>query len=265
MATKNIQVDVNGKGLAGVLHVPNQNENNKVPVIIFVHGFVGSKVGEHRLFVKAARYFVDHGYAVLRFDFSGCGESDGDYGEVTLTNQINELKAMIDVATNESLLDGDQITVIGHSLGGAVSALTSAQDQRIQRLMLWSPVARPYEDITRITGKQAVRVAKRVGSFDYLGFSLRHEFFADLKKHAPLVAIRSYHGPVGVIHADDDEQVPKTNAADYVKALEQGRTESVIKDYIATADHTFSGYSYENELFSKSLAWLRQTTTTLTR
>ena len=70
----------------------------KYPLIIICHGFIGSKVGVDRLFVKAAEEFTMDGAIVLRFDFAGCGESSGNYGETGLDCFIHQLQAVLDSA-----------------------------------------------------------------------------------------------------------------------------------------------------------------------
>ena len=61
-------------------------QDKQVPVVIICHGFIGSKVGQHRIFVKTARELCRAGFAVLRFDYSGCGESTGEYRDTRLSS-----------------------------------------------------------------------------------------------------------------------------------------------------------------------------------
>ncbi|MDV6377804.1 alpha/beta hydrolase [Sporosarcina sp. GW1-11] len=257
---KHLTIRSGENNLSGVLHLPEYTKA-KIPLIICIHGFVGSKVGEHRLFVKAARYFTERGYGVFRFDFSGCGESDGDYGDVTVTKQLREVKDVIDYVSLLRGIDEERVTLIGHSLGGAVASLTAAKDSRVKQLLLWSPVGKPYEDITGILGPKAVHEIFKEGQHDYLGFMISKTFIQDLKKHQPLEEIRSYTGPAHIIHAAADEQIPKEHAVRYSNSLNRReKTESVYAQYIESADHTFSSYSFEDELFSKSSAWLEGNT-----
>ena len=253
---KMITIRSGENNLSGALHLPEYKKET-IPLLIFVHGFVGSKVGEHRLFVKAARYFTQQGYGVFRFDFSGCGESDGDYASVTLTNQLKELQHVIDYLSKIRGIDKQRITLVGHSMGGAVASLTAANDQRINQLVLWSPVGKPYEDITGILGPKAVHEIAKQGSHDYHGFMISQTFLKDLKNHHPIEAVRSFTGPVHIIHAKADEQIPKEHAVRYASSLNKRSTaERVHEQYVESADHTFSGYSFEDDLFEKSLSWL---------
>jgi len=254
--TESISILCNDLNLSGVLHLPKGLHNQKVPLIVLLHGFVGSKVGEHRLFVKAARKFTEKGYAVFRFDFSGCGESDGDYADVTVTKQLSEVQAVLNYVSTLEEVDANDIILIGHSLGGAVASITASVDQRIRKLILWSPVAKPYEDIAAIVGEEALQIAKSKGVFDYHGFYVSQTFLEDLKNHQPLEAIRSYAGAVLIIHAEEDQDVPKEHAVHYFNSLQQGAV--VNTHYIKNANHTFASYAFEEELFEETIGWLEK-------
>ena len=253
-----INISVGNQKISAVLHYP-ASETFLLKPLIFVHGFVGSKVGEHRLFVKAARYFANQGYLVLRFDFLGCGESDGDYQEVTVTNKLKQLQNVIDYLLSLPKVDREYLTVIGHSLGGAVASLTASIDKRIKRLILWAPVAAPYRDITNITGIEAVAIAEEKGRYDYKGFYVSNAFFEDLKHHHPLISIQAFQGPVLVLHGNLDLEVPYDNALHYIAALKK-RPFPLEASFtvIEKADHTFSRYVDENKLFEQTYHWLNQ-------
>lgn len=254
---KMITIRSGKNSLSGALHLPKYKKET-IPLLIFVHGFVGSKVGEHRLFVKAARYFTERGYGVFRFDFSGCGESDGDYASVTLTNQLKELEDVISYLSLIRGIDRQRITLVGHSMGGAVASLTAAKDRRINQLILWSPVGSPYEDIAGILGPEVVHEITRQGMHDYHGFMVSKYFLMDLKKHDPIKAVQSFSGPVHIIHAKADEQISYQHAAHYANSLNKRiDSERVREQYIEQADHTFSSYSFEAELFANSFSWLQ--------
>ena len=256
---KAISILANRLQLSGVLHLPENVQHRKVPLIVLLHGFVGSKVGEHRLFVKAASYFTSRGYGVFRFDFSGCGESDGDYGDVTVTKQLSEVQAVLNYVSTLKEVDANNIILIGHSLGGAVASIIASQNRRIRKLILWSPVGRPYEDISRILGERAIQTAATNGVVDYQGFYVSQAFLTDLKNHQPLESIRSYKEAALIIHAKEDEDIPKEHTARYFASLQQRSVQKTINaHYISGADHTFSSYTYEKELFQTSVDWLEK-------
>ncbi|MEK4564748.1 alpha/beta fold hydrolase [Alkalihalobacillus sp. FSL R5-0424] len=250
-----LSLQVHDETLSGAIHFPQQTTSEKLPAIVFVHGFIGSKVGEHRLFVKASRYFAEKGYACFRFDFSGCGESSGEYRNLTVSKQIEELLAIIQYMKSQSMIDSEKITVVGHSLGGATSALAVSQIP-VHQLVLWSAVAKPYQDIVQITGASAVKAAQRNGFYDYHGFELSHAFFEDLKIHDPLAAISSVKSPVLIVHAEKDEDVAVSHANLYAEHSAH-LMESPI--YIDHASHTFASSTWEDQLFEKTFTQLAKT------
>ncbi|WP_052144686.1 alpha/beta hydrolase family protein [Halalkalibacter okhensis] len=254
MTTKAIRFHSNT--LSAVIHKP-EPDIHPSPTIIFVHGFIGSKVGEHRMFVKAANYFSNKGFVCFRFDFSGCGESEGDYKDVTVSKQIDELKSAIHYVSQMKEVEINNIIMIGHSLGGALTALTSYQFPFIKDIILWSPVANPYVDITSITGKDAEQIAQINGYFDYKGFLLSKSFFNDLKSHQPLNTIQSFPGSVFVVHGTNDEDIPCQHAESYMQALNQVENQKIGCSFINGADHTFSDTKWEYELFNRSFDWLQ--------
>ncbi|MEI4770251.1 alpha/beta fold hydrolase [Psychrobacillus sp. FJAT-51614] len=259
MKQQTVSILSNNICLSGALHLPANSDGQKIPLIVLLHGFLGSKVGEHRMFVKAARYFTEKGLGVFRFDFSGCGESDGDYANVMVTKQLNEVQIVLNYLSSIKEVDAENIILIGHSLGGAVASITAARDRRIRKLILWSPVGKPYEDITNIMGNEAVETAKLNGRVDYNGFYISHAFLEDLKNHHPLEAICSYKEEAFIIHAKEDEDVPREHTYSYFKALrERGCNKEVEKHFVEQADHTFSSYAFEEELFNKSFEWLEK-------
>ncbi|MED1601385.1 MULTISPECIES: alpha/beta hydrolase family protein [Alkalihalophilus] len=251
MASKHITIPAGEYHLSAAIHTPEQLFEKEAPALIFIHGFVGNKIGEHRMFVKAARYFSSLGYICVRFDFSGCGESNGHYKDVTVTKKVDELKSVISYTMELEGVDPNRISLVGHSLGGAVTALTSPTIPQLNQVVLWAPVARPYDDIVSITTEDAVMSAKKNGVYDYQGFELSKSFFEDLKRHDPLTSISTFNGSVLIIHGDEDQEVPKSNADDYVTAAIDAN-----RIFIDKGDHTFSSHAFENRLFNETAVWL---------
>ena len=72
--------------LRGLLHRPDGAE--PAPVVLLLHGFTGQHIEQDRLFVQAARALAAAGFAALRFDFYGSGDSDGDFEEFTVESEL---------------------------------------------------------------------------------------------------------------------------------------------------------------------------------
>jgi fermentation-respiration switch protein FrsA (DUF1100 family) len=111
-----VQFEVQGQRIYGMLHLPDvaaKNSGTKVPAVAMCHGFTGNRIEAHRLFVKAARYFAANGFAVLRFDFRGSGESEGDFEQVTVSDEIADALAALAFVRRQSVVDENRIGLIG--------------------------------------------------------------------------------------------------------------------------------------------------------
>lgn len=246
-----------GNGLRGVLHLPPGN-CAKVPGIVMCHGFMGTKIGLHRLFVKAARYFSHAGYAVLRFDYSGCGDSDGEHATITIEQQIKETEAAINFLAQNPEVDADQIFLLGLSLGGCVTALTIPQSVSLAGKVLWAPVARPFKDIQGIISREFVLEVKGKGIGNFQGHAIGRNFLESLAKHDPLAVLGKFPEPVLLLHGTGDNEITHQNTYDYALIRSRaGLDNKTSTDFIKGADHTFTSFAWEEELFQKSLCWLQ--------
>jgi hypothetical protein len=118
-----------GLTLRGVIHLPEGAAQPR-PALVQCHGFGGGCRGaghpELALALEAA------GYVVLRFDFRGCSQSDGERGSVICEEEVADLRHAIDFLTTQPGVDAARIGVIGASLGGSVAIVAAARDPRIK-------------------------------------------------------------------------------------------------------------------------------------
>lgn len=247
--------------LAATLHEPDfmvAKKAGKVPLVLICHGFVGSRIGVNRLFVKAARELVAHDVAVLRFDYGGCGESEGEYGAGGLDVLLQQTRDVIEYAVSLEHVDTSRILLLGHSLGGAVTMLAASQDPRIHSLVLWAAVARPFEDIARIVGEKGYQEALQTGSTDYLGYSLQARFFQSMSSHSPLRQAQRFEGDILLLHGNRDDVIAVDAMFHYERELrlrKRGRCETEI---VVGGDHTFSSEDGYQRLISSTVHWINR-------
>jgi len=253
---KQIIIHTHNHQLSGVLHLPLCKENEKKPAIVICHGFIGSKVGQHRIFVKTARKLCAAGFVVLRFDFSGCGESTGEYREVTITQQLEETRIAIDVLISQPNVDIEKITLVGHSLGGAVAGSVATVDKRIHQLVLLSPVANPFEDILQIVGPERYEKCLVENVVNYEGFEIGKELFLSLSHIRPLENIQKFQGNVLLIHGSEDEDTPLENSYQYHSILDKRLAGKCELHIMKGTDHTYNSPLWEEELQTILMQWL---------
>jgi pimeloyl-ACP methyl ester carboxylesterase len=131
--------------LFGFLHSPE----GPVKPLAFVtsHPFGEEKLWSHRVFVSLARALAQRGHAVLRFDYTGAGDSSGMTAQTSLASHCADLQAAI--ATLEQRIPTvQQVGLIGLRLGASFAALlaeAAAESQTSSRLrgaplVLWDPI-----------------------------------------------------------------------------------------------------------------------------
>jgi len=245
--------------LAATIHYPPLEgtcPEKKMPLVIICHGFIGSRIGVDRLFLLASRILASKGYLVIRFDYAGCGESEGIYGEHGLDSMIAQTRSVLDYALGLDCVDPLRVTLLGHSLGGAVALLTGTKDRRVKSLALWSPVAYPFNDILKIVGREIYDETVKNGAADYHGYKLKPEFFESLQQHQPFQEAQKFQGDVFIAHGTSDDVIP----TDYSFLLEKTfwlRGESRCdKNILFQADHTYSKGEHKAELYQSTTDWL---------
>ncbi|MGK5510364.1 alpha/beta hydrolase family protein [Brevibacillus formosus] len=254
-----LQIPSDTISLTATLHEPTSTTGKtrvKYPLVVICHGFIGSRIGVNRLFVKAARELASHGFGVLRFDYGGCGESDGDYGAGGLDVLLAQTRDVLDHVFKLEQVDQERVCLLGHSLGGAVSVLTASQDKRIHSLILWAPVARPFDDIVRIVGEKGYKEALSYGKTDHLGYGLEKRFFQSLGTALPLRQAKQFEGDVLILHGNRDDVIAVDAMFHYERELHLRRRGSCETEVVVGGDHTFSSADSYKRLIASTKSWL---------
>lgn len=128
--------NADGKKLLGFIHNPVTNRQDIG--LIYVHPFAEEKNCSHVIAVKAARALASQGFAVLRFDLSGCGDSEAELEDVTVQTWQQDLKCAIRKLKEETKVD--KIALWGLRLGASLVLLNAPLQERIAFIILWQPV-----------------------------------------------------------------------------------------------------------------------------
>ncbi len=229
--------------LRGVLHRPDRPA--RPPVVMLLHGFTGHHIESGHLFSQAARHLAKAGFAALRFDFYGSGNSDGDFAEMTVFTEVADAAAALDWLSAHPDLDTTRAGVVGLSLGGCVTALLAGQDPRVRAAVFWNAVSLPrlhFADIPRTGPDVGVSGGLRVGQAFFETFDA-----LNITGH-----LRRYDGPGLVVRGTGDDVVADEEAAALMAALDTRGT----RHDITGADHTFNHPRWRSGLFDVTTRWL---------
>jgi exosortase A-associated hydrolase 2 len=148
-------------GLFGVLHSPASTSTGEV--FVFCHPFGEEKLWTHRVFVAFARRLAAAGHTVLRFDYMGNGDSDGDFADMSLSTALSDVRCAIDQA--KALTGVEAVNLVGLRLGATIASLVAETAPDIHRIVLWAPVvdgARYMQELLRINLTTQMAIYKEI-------------------------------------------------------------------------------------------------------
>ena len=119
-----------GLQLSGIVRIPEgARPGERLPAFIVLHGFGSNKNAGNVL--APCKMLEALGYATLRFDMRGCGESEGERGRVICLEQVSDTRNALTFLAAHPQVDPKRIALIGSSFGAAVSVYTAGVDTRV--------------------------------------------------------------------------------------------------------------------------------------
>lgn len=223
----------NGLKIVGILETP-KNATSKA--IILAHGLTVDKE-EHGAFTELSRSLVEAGFATLRFDFHGHGESEGKQEEFTTRGEVDDLQNAVSYMKSQRFTE---IGILGASFGGAISVLYTAQyPTDAQCLCLWNPVL----DFNSVFLKPKTPWGKEnfnlntIKNFLIVGsakFRLGKQLFDGMERINLPTFLEKIFCPTLIIHGNKDTRVPLEDSIQYVHYLQDG-----VLEVVKGAEHGF--------------------------
>lgn len=242
----------NGSDVYGVLHLPEKiSPRRPIPGVVLCHGFTGTKVEAHRIFVKMAWALERYGIASVRFDYRGCGDSEGDFVDATVGGHIEDAMRAVDFIISQPGIDKGKIGILGFSLGGAVASYVAGR-ANIKALALWAPAADLMEEAEQYQKENDLKGVKRLRAVDYCGNLIGRHFAKELPEIQPLLEIEKYNGPAIIVHGTKDESVPLSHSLRFYRVLKK-KNLPVTRCLVEGSDHAFSSYQWEREAIKRTL------------
>ena len=214
MATQKVTFsNKTGETLSARLDVPA--DNHPVAYALFAHCFTCNK--NLKAVNSISRCLMQKGFAVLRFDFTGLGESEGDFADTNFSSNVDDLLSAARFL--EEKYQSPNL-MVGHSLGGAAVLMAAGMLKSIRAVATIGAPANP-EHLTQLfqdsvetinnQGKASVKLAGRT-------FTIKKQFINDLEETHMQRVIEELKKPVLIMHSPQDNTVGINNAADIYTA-----------------------------------------------
>ncbi len=192
-----------GIELAGRIY---SKEENYTSGVIFSHGLFSSKDGYK--ITRMAAAIVNCGYALMTFDFTFSGESQGNISDISVAEEVNDLKAAVNFFKSKGIT---KIHLMGSSMGAAVTILTASLGLfEIETLILIATPLKFSELIPEIK-KSDYESLDPEGYTSLSGIMVKNRFIKELFKIDMIDAVKKIKSPSLLVHGKLDKVVSFSN------------------------------------------------------
>ena len=197
-----------GVELSGSLELPVDKEPTHFA--IFAHCFTCGK--DLRAARNITRCLAQKGYGVLRFDFTGLGESGGDFSDSNFTSNLSDLKAAVEYL---SINYKTPVLLIGHSLGGTAALRAGAELKEVRAMVSIGAPFDPAHATSLFTNKLEDIEEKGEAQVDIAGrqFTIKGQFLEDIHNEKLKGHLEKARGKsILILHSPQDNIVGIENA-----------------------------------------------------
>ena len=197
--------DSTGRRVAAILAEPSGRTDRAV---ILCHGFLSNKNSNTNR--RLADILISKGISTLRFDWSGMGDSEGTFADVTVGTCCDQLERAFEYIHTQQY---SRIGLIGSSYGGHIAILVAPRHPTLLALGLKCPVPDFAEMLRLEFGEAAIDHWRRSGEIPNVTggnspIELGYGFYEDCLKHDAYSAATTIKAPVMIVHGEQDELVP---------------------------------------------------------
>jgi putative redox protein len=235
-----------GESLSARLELPV--DEKPVAYALFAHCFTCSK--NFKAVVHISRALARARIGVLRFDFTGLGESEGDFSDTTFSSNVADLVAAAEYMQRE--LEAPAI-LIGHSLGGAAVLQAARHIPTCRAVATIAAPAEPQHVVRHL--KSSLEQIQECGSAEVMlagrSFTIKKEFLDDLDRQNMEEVIRTLGRALLIFHSPGDVIVGAENAARIYETAREPKSYISLEE----ADHLLSRSEYSQYVGAVIAAW----------
>lgn len=217
--------------------------------IVFCHCFTCSKatITTYRL----SRQLAATGYAVLRFDFTGLGDSEGEFAETTFSTTQDDLKCAIDFLSRHYCPPS---FLMGHSLGGTTALSVAGDYDFVQGVVTVASPSKPSHVLHHFGHALTLLEQGSPASFEVAGqyFEIQPQFVKDVRGIDMQAILSGLHRPVLIFDIENDALVGSDNASEIAQWV-SGETRLVT---VKNSDHLLSDRKATERVARMIVDWM---------
>lgn len=224
--------------LSAVIQRPKIKSGEKIPVAVLMHGFNDNK--NTHLLRLLADSLMNNGIASIRFDFNGHGESEGQFSEMTVPNEVEDAKSVYEHI--KALPYVSDVVFVGHSQGGVVAGMAAGElgNESVKGVVLFAPAAVLRDDVIRGNTLGAKYNPNDPPEYVQIGDKKLGGAYIRTAFSLPIYETSAkYAGSVCIIHGNADKIVPYTYGERYHDIWKSSELH-ILDGY----DHGFSQNEY---------------------
>ena len=207
-----VTIDGAKGSLAAIIQKPELRAGQQCPMVVLCHGFGGDK--DAQMFELLADSLANHDIASIRFDFNGHGESEGDFQQMTVPNEIEDAKHVMEYVRDLRYVSS--VAIAGHSQGGVVASMTAGElgSEDIAAVALLAPGAVLRDDAIRGISFGKFLPGNPLDPPEFVevwgGRKLGRDYILSAQRLPIYRTAMRYHGPALIVHGNADLVVPYT-------------------------------------------------------
>lgn len=219
-----------------------------VAYAVFCHCFTCTKATLAAF--RVSRYMASHGFAVLRFDFTGLGGSDGDFAKTGFSSNVNDIHAAITWLEQNYQAP---VLLLGHSLGGTAVLEAAIHASSVRAVATIASPSQPDHVLHHFGNALDLLEHGLTASIEVAGrhFDIEPSFIEDLRQYDMQQRLRLLHKPVLIFRVTDDDLVDNDNA-DEIHDWVAGSSRIID---LHRADHLLSDKRDADYIASEIVAW----------
>ncbi len=259
-----VRIDANGFSLAGTLSKPDR-VTGPLPAVILISGSGpldrDETVAGIPIFGQLAEALANAGFAVLRYDKRGVGQSGGRVEAATMTDYAEDARAAVRMLSDRKDIDRRRISLVGHSEGGSLAMLVATKEKRVAGVALLATIGTTGADLNMYQVAHAFDRANRPAAERQTTLDLQRRiqdavltgkgwetiqvppavrrqaetpWFQSFLAFDPATIMKDVEQPILIVQGSLDTQVPPDHA-DKLEALARARKKNGGVDVVKVA------------------------------